>query len=46
MRTLSFWDYGLICESLIFIVFIVFVALEFCSTSYAMYRMDKTNYLL
>ena len=41
MKTISLWDVSLLLEAVVFLVFIVFVALEFCSTSYAMYLISK-----
>mgnify|MGYP000137129313 FL=1 len=37
MKKLKLWDGLLLAEAVIFILFIVFVALEFCSSNYTMY---------
>ena len=37
MKKIKLWDGLLLAEAAIFITFIIFVALEFCSSSYTMY---------
>ena len=36
MKTLTIWDILLLLEAVCYVVFIVLVALEFCSTSFSM----------
>lgn len=37
MKTFTIWDVLLLLEAICYIVFILLVALEFCSTSFSMY---------
>ena len=43
MKAITIWDIALLLEAVVYVIFAGLVALEYCSTSYNVYRFESKN---